>query len=158
MSAAVDHRPEANKLYVGEGVVLKGVVLISETVIVDGVLEGDLSVGNLFVRETGVVKGRINVAQNAEISGKVFERLDVKGLLILRATGRVDGNLSCGMLTIERGASITGGISSADQRAGQQPVKAERKPEARMSDGDPTSKPLDLPALELLPEPIAVTG
>jgi cytoskeletal protein CcmA (bactofilin family) len=162
MSAAVDsrpdNRPQANKLYIGEGVTVKGVVLMSDTVVVDGVLEGDISVGNLFVSETGMVKGRINVGQNAEIAGKVFDRLDVKGLLILRSSSRVDGNLSCGILTIAQGASITGGIASADHQVGQHSSKFDRKHEARWSNAAPSLKPLDLPALELLPVPIAVGG
>jgi len=122
------------------------------------VLEGDISVGNLFISETGTIRGRISVAQNAEIAGKVFERLDVKGLLILRSTSHVDGNLSCGILTIERGATITGEIASADNRATQQSPKSERKNEARSGNTAPSLKPVDLPALELLPVPIAVTA
>ena len=173
MSAAVDNRPEANKLCIGEGVTIKGAVLVSDTVVVDGVLEGDISVGNLIVSETGTVRGRISVVQNADISGKVFDRLDVKGLLILRSSSRVDGNLSCGILTIEQGASITGGIYSMDNGAGQQLPKFERKYEERKSEERkyedrkhearsaapaPALKPLDLPTPELVPGPIAVTG
>jgi cytoskeletal protein CcmA (bactofilin family) len=85
-----------------------------------GALEGDVTVGNLVVGETGAIKGRITVAENAEISGKVFEKLDVKCLLILRSTGRVDGNISYGLLQIEQGASIAGGLSSTDYRPEQQ--------------------------------------
>jgi cytoskeletal protein CcmA (bactofilin family) len=168
MSAAVDNRPEANKLCIGEGVTIKGAVLVSDTVVVNGVLEGDISVGNLIVSETGIVRGRISVVQNADISGKVFDRLDVKGLLILRSTSRVDGNLSCGILTIEQGASISGGVYSMDNGAGQQLPKFERKyeerknedrkHEARSGNPAPALKPLDLPTPELVPGPIAVTG
>jgi hypothetical protein len=42
----------------------------------------------LLVREGGTIKGRISVAQNAEIFGKVLEKLEVRGLLILRAASR----------------------------------------------------------------------
>lgn len=157
MSAALDNRPETNRLHIGQGVTVRGVVLVPDTVVVDGVLEGDISVGNLLVSEKGTVNGRISVTQNAEIAGQVFDRLDVKGLLILRSSCRVDGNLSCGILTIERGASITGGIASADYRMGQQSAKSNRKLETRSSNVVPTSKPFDPPTSELLPVPIAVT-
>ena len=90
-----------------------------------GVLEGDVTVGNLVVGQTGAIKGRITVAENAEISGKVFEKLDVKCLLILRSTGRVDGNISYGLLQIEQGASIAGGLSSTDYRPDQKPPKVD---------------------------------
>ncbi len=125
MSSTEYFMPDANQLYIGEGVSIKGEIAVPDTLVVCGMLEGDVSVGNLLVGETGAVKGRITVAENAEISGKVFEKLDVKSLLILRSTGRVDGNVSYGMLQIEQGASIAGGLSSIDRRAEQKPAKAE---------------------------------
>jgi cytoskeletal protein CcmA (bactofilin family) len=50
MSAMVDRTPEADTLYIGQGVTIKGAVVVSATVVVDGVLEGDIDVENLFVR------------------------------------------------------------------------------------------------------------
>jgi len=117
--------PDANRLYIGEGVTIKGEIAVPDTLVVCGVLEGDVSVGNLVVGETGSIKGRITVSENADISGKVFEKLDVKCLLILRSTGRVDGNISYGLLQIEQGASIAGGLSSTDRRADQKSPKVE---------------------------------
>jgi cytoskeletal protein CcmA (bactofilin family) len=153
MSATADKLPEANKLYIGRGVTIKVGVLTSDTVIVDGFLEGDASVGNLLVSETGTIKGRINVAENAEIFGKVFERLDVKGLLVLRSTCRVDGNVSCGSLQIEQGANITGAIASTDRRADQPEFKSVRDEASRPANGNSTLQRLDLSALELAPSP-----
>jgi cytoskeletal protein CcmA (bactofilin family) len=120
--------------------------------VVCGVLEGDVTVGNLIVGETGANKGRIIVAENAEISGKVFEKLDVKRLPILRSTGHVDGNISYGLLQIEQGASIAGGLSSTDYRPEQKPRKSmfiqdhkAQKPEGRGSKSAGLS-PLETPA------------
>ena len=112
-----------------------------DTLVVCGVLEGDLTVGNLIVGETGAIKSRITVAENAEISGKVFEKLDVKRLLILRSTGRVDGNIRYGLLQNEQGASIAGGLSSTVYLPEQKPPKVDvypkdhkaQKPEGRGS-------------------------
>ena len=70
--------PDANRLYIGEGVTIKGEISVPDTLVVCGSLEGDVSVGNLVVGETGTIKGRITVAENAEISGKVFEKLEVR--------------------------------------------------------------------------------
>jgi cytoskeletal protein CcmA (bactofilin family) len=153
MSATIDTMPEANKLYVGKGVTIKGAVLVSDTVVIDGFLEGDISVENLLVSEKGTIRGRISVAGNAEIAGTVFERLDVKGLLILRSSSRVDGNISFGTLTMEQGASVTGEVSSAHSRADQQSSSPGRNQAARSGNAAPT-KALDLSALELMPGPI----
>src|SRR5271154_4824070 len=120
MSATVGCIPDANKLFVGEGVTIRGAVVLADTIVVDGVLEGDIRVDNLIVRKTGTISGRIAVARNAEICGQVLEKLDVKGLLVLRAGGCVDGSVSFGTLTIEQGATITGEASSTDYRTNQQ--------------------------------------
>jgi cytoskeletal protein CcmA (bactofilin family) len=150
--------PDASRLYIGEGVTIKGEITVPDTLVVCGTVEGDVSVGNLVVGETGVIKGRIIVAQNAEISGKVFEKLDVKCLMILRSTSRVDGNVSYGMLQIEQGATIAGGISSTEYRPEQkpaarsdQPVRQEQRPlrpDSPLGNGGRPTKQPDLSALE----------
>jgi cytoskeletal protein CcmA (bactofilin family) len=154
MSSTEQTLPDQNRLYIGEGVTIKGEVAVPDTLVVCGSIEGDISAGNLIIGETGAIKGRITVAENAEISGKVFEKLDVKGLLILRSTGRVDGNISYGLLQIEQGATLAGGLSAIDGRAEQKPSKADRfsKPDAKASKQDPLtgngSKHLGLAAVE----------
>ena len=151
MAATHDGRPEAIELYIGEGVTIKGEVAVPETVLVNGVLEGDISVGHLIVRESGTIKGHVRVAQNAEIFGQVFEKLDVRGLLILRAGCRVEANVSCGILSIEQGASFTGDIKQG-ARSGNAASKRDRKQDARS--GNAASSPaLNLSALEM-PGPI----
>jgi cytoskeletal protein CcmA (bactofilin family) len=148
--------PDANRLYIGEGVTIKGEISVPDTLVVCGVLEGDVTVGNLVVGETGAIKGRITVAENAEISGKVFEKLDVKCLLILRSTGRVDGNISYGLLQIEQGASIAGGLSSTDYRSDQKAGKTDgfSRPDPKSAKPD-ASRTTKLTALEPLPTPAA---
>lgn len=150
-------RPDGSKLYVSEGAVVKGTVLVADTVVVDGVLEGEISAGHLHVSPTGTIKGRISVAQNAEIFGEVVEKLDVRGLLILRATSRVEANVSYGMLTIEQGAEITGGISSTNGQAARPGPKIDRRPDARPDNKALALRRLDLSAMEL-PSPIATSA
>jgi cytoskeletal protein CcmA (bactofilin family) len=126
--AKEDAIPDANRLYIGEGVSIKGDVAVPDTLMVYGVIEGDVSAGTLWVGETGIIRGKVTVAENAEVSGKVSEKLDVKCLLVLRSTGRIDAKVSCGMLQIEQGASITGGITSTEYRPAL--AKSEARSEA----------------------------
>jgi len=154
MSSAEHSIPDANRLYIGEGVTIKGEISVPDTLVVCGVLEGDVTVGNLIVGETGAIKGRITVAENAEISGKVFEKLDVKCLLILRSTGRVDGNISYGLLQIEQGASIAGGLSSTEYRPEQKLQKVDLYPKPDLKNSK-DSRNAKLSALEPLPTPAA---
>jgi cytoskeletal protein CcmA (bactofilin family) len=157
MSSTEQTIPDANRLYIGEGVTIKGEVAVPDTLVVCGVLEGDVTVGNLVVGETGTVKGRITVAENADISGKVFEKLDVKCLLILRSTGRVDGHVSYGLLQIEQGASIAGGLSATEYRPEPKPGKVEpfSRPDQKSGKESSRSKSATLSALEPLPTPAA---
>jgi len=147
--------PDANRLYIGEGVTIKGEVTVPDTLVVCGVLEGDVTVGNLVVAETGSVKGRITVAENAEICGKVFDKLDVRSLLILRSSGSVDGRISYGLLQIEQGASIAGGLSATEQRREQKPPKVElySRPEAKPAKPDINSHAAVQPGLSAV-EPL----
>jgi cytoskeletal protein CcmA (bactofilin family) len=128
MSSSEYAMPEQNRLYIGEGVTIKGEVAVPDTLVVCGTIDGDVSAGNLIVGETGTIKGRVTVAENAEIYGRVSEKLDVKSLLILRAPGRVDGNISYGLLQIEQGASIAGGLTSIDRRPEQRTAKIDLYP------------------------------
>jgi cytoskeletal protein CcmA (bactofilin family) len=73
----------------------------------------------------------------------------VKGLLILRATSRADGNITSGTLQIEKGAAINGGICSTYHHAATSAAKPERKREPRLNGVPQTVKPLELPSLEV---------
>jgi cytoskeletal protein CcmA (bactofilin family) len=166
MSAKGRCIPEANKLFVGEGVIIKGAVVVADTIVVGGVLEGDIKVDSLIVNKTGTVSGRIAVAGNAEIRGQVLDKLDVKGLLVLRAGGRVDGSVSFGTLTIEQGATVTGEVSSTDYRtnyqssyrANHQTPRSDTNKEVQTAKPVSTLPPLDLPALDMMPGPVKVTA
>jgi len=161
MSSTEHKVPDANQLYVGEGVTIKGEISVPDTLVIYGALEGDIAAGNLVVGPTGTVKGRITVTENAEIAGKVLEKLEVKCLLVLRSTGRVDGNISYGLLQIEQGASIAGGLSFTDYRAEQKSLKVDLhakpeqkpQPQALKQEALRTPKQASLSALEPLPTP-----
>lgn len=155
---AVGRMPEANKVFIGEGVAAREVVLTADSVTVDGVLEGEITATNLLVNRTGTVKGRISVTKSAEIYGAVHEKLDVKGDLILRAGSRIIGTVSYGRLSIEQGASITGDIFSNNQRAAEQPSLTDRTSQVRSSNGAVHVRRPDLAALDLMPGPFAATS
>lgn len=153
-------RPEANTLYVGERIAVRGAIVVANAVVVDGLLEGDISAGHLLVTETGTIRGKVSVTQNADVFGHVYDRLDVKGLLILRATSRADGNITSGMLQIEKGATINGGICSTYHHAAQFASKPESKREPRFHGVPQAVRPLELPSLEVGPptDPIAASA
>jgi len=85
---------------------------------------------------------------------------------MLRASGRVDGSICFGTLTIERGACVTGEVSSTDYGANQQSsyraqppaAKPERQQEERPASPAPAAARLELSAVDLMPGPITATA
>jgi cytoskeletal protein CcmA (bactofilin family) len=112
-----DFRPnEPNVAYIGEGVAVKGEIAVPDILVVDGLVEGNLTARTIRVGPSGAVKGNI-ISTEAEVYGSVSEKAEVKQLLIVRSTGRIDGQISYGEVEIEKGAVISGQFSSTDFRS-----------------------------------------
>jgi cytoskeletal protein CcmA (bactofilin family) len=107
-------RSQENVVYVGPGVTLKGEISTSDTVVVDGSVEGEISAGVVIVGPSGDVRGKI-FAVEADISGSVTDHIEIEQLLLVRSTGRLVGRAIFGEIELERGAVVTGEISSADK-------------------------------------------
>jgi cytoskeletal protein CcmA (bactofilin family) len=102
---------EASCAYFGEGVVFKGSITAPEKVVVHGSVEGEIVARDLLVGPTGMITGKVSVDQ-ADIQGKVFERIEAKVLLSLRKTGRVEGAATYGEIEIEKGGVLSGEVST----------------------------------------------
>jgi cytoskeletal protein CcmA (bactofilin family) len=122
----------------------------AETVVGPSVkIQGDLnSEGNIRIQ--GQVTGTVNTSQsvhvsegakitadvvagNAIISGEVQGNMKISGNLILQATARVAGDISCSVLRVEDGAQYTGKCSmngaAAATPAAKGKTAAEPEPE-----------------------------
>jgi cytoskeletal protein CcmA (bactofilin family) len=112
-----DFRPnEPNVAYIGEGVTVKGEIAVPDILVVDGIVEGNLTARAIRVGPSGAIKGNI-VSTEADVHGTVSEKVEVKQLLIVRSTGRIDGHISYGEVEIEKGAVISGEFNSTDFRS-----------------------------------------
>jgi cytoskeletal protein CcmA (bactofilin family) len=127
-----DHSPDndsrtvdSNTLYIGQGVSVKGDISVPHIVVVDGAVEGSVTARAVWIGPLGSIKGII-VATEAEIHGTISENIEVKQLLIIRVTGRVSGDVSYGELLLEKGAIISGMISSIELRSDQKGPKLEQ--------------------------------
>ncbi len=127
-----DFRPmEPNVAYIGEGVSIKGEISVPDVIVVDGSVEGDLTARSIRIGPSGVIKGNI-VATDADVHGSISEKLEIKQLMILRATARVQGNVSYGELQIEKGAVISGEFASTDFRSERKQGKIEAASPAKL--------------------------
>jgi cytoskeletal protein CcmA (bactofilin family) len=102
--------PDGKKLVVGRGIALSGEIRACDRLIVEGQVEATLSDSRAIeISASGVFKGKAQI-EEAEISGRFDGELVVNHKLIIRATGRVVGNIRYGEIEIARGGIISGKI------------------------------------------------
>ena len=93
------------------GTTIKGDIISNGDIRIDGTLDGTITTkGKLVVGPNGIVEGEVN-CQNADISGTTNAKITVAELLTLKATAKLNGDISTNKLAIEPGANFTGACS-----------------------------------------------
>lgn len=93
------------------GTVIKGDIKANGDFRVDGEIEGVLTCeGKLVLGQQGKITGEI-ICANAEILGSFNGKMKVSQLLSLKATARIEGEVSVGKLSIEPNAYFNGACS-----------------------------------------------
>ncbi len=109
---------ESKKLTVGKEISLSGEIAACEKLIVEGVVDANLSSSLLIeISKSGRFKGAATV-DNADIAGQFEGDLTVRNRLIVRASGRVSGTIRYGQIEVERGGRLTGEIAHDDEGRG----------------------------------------
>ncbi len=123
INAPTEFRPDQeNVAYIGSGVTIKGEISVPDLIVVDGTIEGAITARVVSVGQTGVVRGNIT-ATEADISGSVSDHIDIKQLLIIRTSGRVEGKIRYGEIELEKGAVVAGDLAATDDfRAATKPT------------------------------------
>jgi cytoskeletal protein CcmA (bactofilin family) len=96
-------------LMIGEGVKIDGNIDLSVDVHVYGTVNGEIRAQDVFVGESGIVNGLV-VADNIEVRGQIQQTLEARQTLILKATGKITGNIIYQSLEIESGGTIDGKV------------------------------------------------
>jgi cytoskeletal protein CcmA (bactofilin family) len=107
-----DRTNEAGCIVIGEGVTVTGKFLVPGRAVVNGSLDGELQADELLVGAQGKIVGSVK-ARKADIFGETHDTLLASEYLIIRSTGRVNGNASYGELEIERGGLMQGAVAPA---------------------------------------------
>ncbi|SFU27375.1 protein CcmA, bactofilin family [Pustulibacterium marinum] len=85
---------------------IKGEVISDTDFRIDGSLEGDVNTsGKLVIGKTGLIDGKAQCS-NADIEGTFTGTLVVKGLLTLKSTAVLEGDVVAGKLAIDPGATF----------------------------------------------------
>src|ERR1700739_4139029 len=108
---------------IGKSLVIKGEVTGSESLYIDGRVEGSINLpGNrVTVGKNGVVNANIN-AREVVVLGKVRGNLTASDRVDIRSDGSLTGDVIAARISIEDGAFFKGGI---DIRKGAQPGQKE---------------------------------
>ena len=127
----------ADQATIGKSLVSKGEVTGSESLYIDGRVEGSINLaGNrVTIGRNGVVAANIN-AREIVVLGKVRGNLTASDRVDIRSDGSLTGDVIAARISIEDGAFFKGGI---DIRKGGQP--AQQKP-----NGEEKSVPASEPA------------
>jgi cytoskeletal protein CcmA (bactofilin family) len=109
----------ADQATIGKSLVIKGEVTGSESLYIDGRVEGSISLaGNrVTIGRNGVVSANIN-AREIVVLGKVRGNLTASDRVDIRSDGSLTGDVVAARISIEDGAFFKGGI---DIRKGGQP-------------------------------------
>jgi cytoskeletal protein CcmA (bactofilin family) len=110
-----------NSAYIGEGVTVKGAIFVPEEIVVDGVVEGDVTAQSIRIGASGTITGKV-VSTDLDVSGTLGEDAVVKEFLVIRSSGKVKGHVNCGDVEVEKGAVLGGGILSVSLAAKVNPV------------------------------------
>ncbi|HEX5025837.1 MAG TPA: polymer-forming cytoskeletal protein [Agriterribacter sp.] len=93
---------------IGAGTVIKGDVISSGDIRIDGTLKGNISgSAKVLIGAEGIVEGDIE-GQQADILGKVSGKIIIKELLNLRGKAIIKGNISAGKLQVEPTVAFNG--------------------------------------------------
>jgi cytoskeletal protein CcmA (bactofilin family) len=116
----------ADQATIGKSLVIKGEVTGSESLYIDGRVEGSINLaGNrVTVGRNGVVAANIN-AREIVVLGKVRGNLTASDRVDIRSDGSLTGDVVAARISIEDGAFFKGGIDI--RKAGQKPNGEEVK-------------------------------
>ncbi len=116
----------ADQATIGKSLVIKGEVTGSESLYIDGRVEGSINLaGNrVTVGRNGVVAANIN-AREIVVLGKVRGNLTASDRVDIRSDGSLTGDVVAARISIEDGAFFKGGIDirKAGQKANGEEMK-----------------------------------
>ena len=134
-----DRTNEAGCIVIGDGVTVSGKFVVPGRAVINGSLDGELQADELLVGAQGKIVGNVKV-RKADVFGEMHDTLLASEHLIIRSTGRVNGNASYGEIEIERGGLVQGAVLPAKAalnvpvtiKAVEAPVVLAAKPPVRL--------------------------
>ncbi len=99
---------------IGKGTKIRGEIVDSSMLDIQGDFEGDVAANSVIVREGASFKGNMHT-QHVEVHGLLEGTLITEELLDIRPTGCVNAEVRYGELSVATGACLTGSIQSQEK-------------------------------------------
>src|SRR5436190_15358700 len=100
--------PVVPNTFIGVGSSLRGTIMVSGTLRIEGEVEGDiLNCERLEIGEHGVMRADIEVKE-ALIEGRVYGNMRALGTIELKAGARVEGDVWAVSVVMEQGVHFSG--------------------------------------------------
>jgi len=108
---------------IGKGLVIKGEITGTESLFIDGKVEGSINLPNnrVTVGHNGQVAASMAICINAReivVMGKIHGNVSASDRVDIRAEGALTGDVSASRISIEDGAYFRGGIDIRKPEAG----------------------------------------
>ena len=133
-------KPKSSPSLLANDLTIKGNVITSGDIQIEGTIEGDVRAHLLTVGESATIKGEI-AADDVVVNGQVIGRL--RGLKVrLTASARVEGDIIHKTIAIESGAHFEGTVQRQEDPLGESGDRPSSAAPAR-----PKTEPRDAPPL-----------
>ncbi len=130
-------RSENTRLTVGKDTEMSGEIATCDLLVVEGTVDANLRNGReIQIAQSGRFSGLVEV-EEADISGEFSGSLVARKRLIVRAGGKVGGEIFYGKIEIEPGGEVSDRLAVGDERAAEVETLVGAKP----GGGSGSSKP-----------------
>lgn len=93
---------------INEGTKIKGDVISSGDIRIDGELTGNISTkGKLVIGPNGKINGEVD-CNNIEVAGFIKGKINATELLNMKSTSQIEGDIIAGKLSVEPGSLFSG--------------------------------------------------
>lgn len=101
-------REEPARNYISAGTIIEGNIISHEDLRLEGKVKGDIKTSaRLWLGKDSVVEGNI-LAAEADVAGRITGTVESKGLLAIKSTCRIEGDIITKSLNVESGSSFNG--------------------------------------------------
>ena len=103
-----------NSITIGKGVTFVGSISARGKAFINGAVTGEISVDDLQVGESGIIKGKIK-SREMEVHGEIHDDVSCAEHVLVHSTGLINGKLIYGELEIQKGGQVTGSMDQSNK-------------------------------------------